>query len=85
MAIQPYLHFEGRCEEAIEFYKSKLGAEVEMMARFKDAPDPPAVGPWSLQWCHLGGKRDVPSVYRHLSWRAREQFRLERCSWSCLT
>lgn len=40
-AIQPYLFFRGRCEEAIEYYKSTLGAEVLMMMRFKDNPDKP--------------------------------------------
>ena len=40
-AIQPYLFFRGRCEEAIEFYKTALGAEVLMMLRFKDNPDKP--------------------------------------------
>jgi PhnB protein len=44
MLAQPYLNFDGRCEEAIEFYRSKLGAEVEMISRFKDAPEPPAAG-----------------------------------------
>ena len=44
--IQPYLFFDGRCEEAIEFYKSALGAKVEMMMRFKDNPDPqPGMSP----------------------------------------
>jgi len=38
--VQPYLFFEGRCEEAVEFYRSALGAEVEMLMRFKDSPDP---------------------------------------------
>src|SRR3954463_15327476 len=38
MQVQPYLSFEGRCEEAIEFYKKALGAKVEMIMRFKDAP-----------------------------------------------
>ena len=38
MQVQPYLSFEGRCEEAIEFYKKALGAKVEMLMRFKDAP-----------------------------------------------
>ena len=38
--VQPYLFFDGRCEEAIEFYKSALGAKVDMMMRFKDNPDP---------------------------------------------
>jgi len=37
--IQPYLWLEGRCEEAIEFYKRALGAEVQMMMRFKDNPE----------------------------------------------
>ena len=40
-AIQPYLFFRGRCEEAIAYYKAKLGAEVLMMLRFKDNPDKP--------------------------------------------
>jgi PhnB protein len=40
MQVQPYLFFDGRCEEAIEFYRSKLGAEVEMLMRFKDSPEP---------------------------------------------
>lgn len=38
MQIQPYLFFDGRCEEAIEFYKKALGAKVEMLLRFKEAP-----------------------------------------------
>jgi PhnB protein len=39
--VQPYLFFDGRCEEAIEFYKRTLGAKVEMLMRFKDSPVPP--------------------------------------------
>src|ERR1043165_9307922 len=42
--IQPYLFFNGRCEEAVEFYRSALGAEVEMMMRFKESPEPPKPG-----------------------------------------
>jgi PhnB protein len=42
--VQPYLFFEGRCEEAIEFYRKALGAEVTMMMRFKDSPEPPQPG-----------------------------------------
>jgi PhnB protein len=38
--IQPYLSFNGRAEEAIDFYRRALGAEVEMMMRFKDSPEP---------------------------------------------
>ena len=47
MQVQPYLQFDGRCEEAIEFYKSALGAEVEALMRFKDAPDPAMMPPGS--------------------------------------
>ncbi|MDY0884496.1 VOC family protein [Dongia soli] len=39
MEVQPYLFFDGRCEEAIEFYRKTLKAEVVMMMRFKDNPD----------------------------------------------
>jgi PhnB protein len=38
MQVQPYLQFDGRCEEALEFYKSALGAKVETIIRFK-GPD----------------------------------------------
>ena len=44
MQVQPYLFFDGRCEEAVEFYKSALGAEVTMLMRFKDSPEPPSPG-----------------------------------------
>jgi PhnB protein len=38
--VQPYLFFDGRCEEALEFYRSALGAEVTRLLRFKDSPEP---------------------------------------------
>lgn len=38
MIVEPYLCFEGRCEEAIEFYKKAIGAEVQFLMRFKEAP-----------------------------------------------
>jgi PhnB protein len=41
MQVQPYLFFDGRCEEAAEFYKRNLGAEIIAMIRFKDSPEPP--------------------------------------------
>ena len=40
MLVQPYLFFDGRCEEALEFYRSTLGAEVTMLMRFKENPEP---------------------------------------------
>lgn len=39
MIVQSYLFFNGRCEEAIEFYKSTLGAKVEMLMRFSESPE----------------------------------------------
>ena len=42
--IQPYLFFNGRCEEAVEFYRQALGAEVQMMLRFNESPEPPKPG-----------------------------------------
>ena len=39
MQVQPYLFFDGRCDEALEFYKRTVGAKVGMLMRFKDAPD----------------------------------------------
>jgi PhnB protein len=44
MQVQPYLFFDGRCEEAIEFYRRTLGAEVTMLMRFKDCPEPQQQG-----------------------------------------
>jgi PhnB protein len=45
MHVQPYLFFDGRCDEAIEFYRRVLGAEVTMLMRFKEGPDPGMVQP----------------------------------------
>ena len=39
--VQPYLFFGGRCEEALEFYRKAVGAEVLMLSRFKEAPEQP--------------------------------------------
>ena len=40
MKVEPYLFFNGHCDEAVEFYKKALGAEVTMLMRFKDSPEP---------------------------------------------
>jgi PhnB protein len=40
MTLEPYLFFDGRCDEAIGFYRETLGAQVEMLMRFKDNPQP---------------------------------------------
>ena len=44
MKVQPYLFFDGRCEEAFDFYKRALGAEVTALMRFNESPDPPPPG-----------------------------------------
>ena len=44
MKVEAYLFFDGRCEEAVEFYKKALGAEVTMLMRFKDSPEPQQPG-----------------------------------------
>lgn len=40
MRVEPYLFFDGRCEEALDFYRKALGAEVTMLMRFKESPEP---------------------------------------------
>jgi PhnB protein len=50
MKVQPYLFFNGRCEEAIEFYKETLGAEVLMLMRFSESPDAPPPGMVPPDW-----------------------------------
>jgi PhnB protein len=52
MQIQPYLFFAGRCEEALDFYRRALGAEVPMIMRFGESPDPPPPG-----CCRPAGRR----------------------------
>jgi PhnB protein len=47
MQVNPYLDFGGRCEEAVNFYKSAVGAEVTMMMRFKESPDQSMMSPGS--------------------------------------
>ena len=66
MKVQPYLFFNGRCEEAIAYYKKALGAEVLMMMRFKDNPDrpgpeavPPALDDKIMHSCLRIGESEV--------------------------
>ncbi len=49
MQVQPYLSFEGRCDEAIEFYKKAVDAKVDMLMRFKEAPDQSMISPDSAE------------------------------------
>ena len=57
MQVQPYLVFEGRCEEAVEFYRKALSAELTRLMRWKDSPDP--------QMCQPGAEDKV----MHMSFR----------------
>lgn len=41
MQVQSYLFFDGRCEEALDFYQAALGAEITALMRYKDAPPQP--------------------------------------------
>lgn len=45
--VQPYVFFDGKCDEALQFYTKALGANVNMLMRFKDSPEPtpPGCGP----------------------------------------
>jgi len=47
MQIQPYLFFEGRCQEALDFYRRAVGAEVTALMRYKESPDPGMIQPGS--------------------------------------
>jgi PhnB protein len=47
MQVQPYLNFNGRCEEALAFYGKALGAKIERVMHFRDSPDPSMVSPGS--------------------------------------
>ena len=61
MQVQPYLFFDGRCEEAIGFYQKALGAQVRMMMRYKDSPEPAQ-----------GGKHPPADKVMHSSFRIGE-------------
>ena len=67
--VESYLFFNGNCEQAVEFYRKALGAEVEMTMRYKESPEPPPPGmvppDWGDKICHtsfrIGGTRIMAS------------------------
>jgi PhnB protein len=63
MQIQPYLFFDGRCQEAIDFYHQALGAEVRMVMHYKDSPvptsQPPEAGDKIMHACLRIGESDI--------------------------
>ncbi|MBI2278211.1 MAG: VOC family protein [Dechloromonas sp.] len=44
MQVQAYLHFAGRCEEALNFYRQTLGARIDLLMHYEDSPEPPPPG-----------------------------------------
>ncbi|MCW1922123.1 VOC family protein [Luteolibacter arcticus] len=64
MIVQPYLFFDGRCQEALTFYQENLGAQVVMAMRFKDSPVPANCGP--------GGNAPDPEKIMHASFKIGE-------------
>ncbi|MES2415905.1 MAG: VOC family metalloprotein YjdN [Pseudomonadota bacterium] len=65
MQVQPYLMFEGQCEKAINFYKTALNAEVVMMMRFSDNPEPQS----SAEGCGPDASKIPPESIMHASFR----------------
>ena len=64
MKVQSYLSFEGRCDEALGFYKKALGAEVIQLMRYADAPAPdPAASGNADASC--GGAGPAPDKVMH--------------------
>ena len=45
LKVETYLSFDGRCEEALDFYQKAIGANVDLLFRFKDSPNPEACPP----------------------------------------
>lgn len=68
MKVEPYLMFEGRCEEALDFYRRALGAEVTMLMRFKDNPEP-AAGQGCVEG---GGPGPTPEMVMHAAFNVGE-------------
>ena len=68
MKVEPYLFFEGRCEEALDFYRQALGAQVSMLMRYKDNLEP-AAG----QGCGEGtGAGPTPEMVMHAAFTVGE-------------
>jgi len=58
MQVQSYLFFDGRAEEAIEFYKKAVGAKVTMLMRNKESPD--------QSMCKPGAENKVLHAYMNI-------------------
>ena len=60
LLIQPYLFFGGRCEEALEFYRTTLGAQLEFLICYEDSPQPLPPGTIPPDW----GRKVMPATVR---------------------
>src|SRR5436190_1103435 len=77
-SVQPYLFFGGRCEEALDFYRNAVGAEVQMLTRFKESPEP-----HGLPDCFDGKIRHATRpIRRHLDGFDRAQARSGRVAFT---
>lgn len=64
MKVEPYLFFEGRCEEALDFYRRALGAQVGMVMRYKDAP-PEVSADRACAGADPNGPKPTPEMIMH--------------------
>lgn len=77
MQVQPYLFFEGRCEEAVRFYEKAIGAKVMAMMRFSENPDPQAsetsqTSPTSQMSGNCSGAAPSPDQIMHCAFTVGE-------------
>ena len=72
MKVEPYLFFEGRCEEALDFYRRALGAEVGMVMRYRDAPEAAAGGGEGCAGATPGASGPTPDMVLHASFKVGE-------------
>ena len=59
MALNPYLFFDGTCEQALNFYREALGAETVSLMRYKDGPPMEGVPP-EHAWRAIAGPPRTP-------------------------
>lgn len=53
MQVNPYLLYNGNCEEAFNYYVRALGGKVDMMARYQGSPAADHVPPeWASKVMH---------------------------------
>jgi PhnB protein len=70
MQVQPYIFFEGRCEEALNFYKKALNAEVTALMRFSEMPPTPDTA--DQTGCASGATPPPPDSVMHASFKVGE-------------